>query len=80
VLTHDTIGLSGVSALWMFGKPLIDVRWVFVSGSDMCPFHFEISGFSDSFRVNGSLGVAGTVRNQSVLRFLRGMCQRPGLR
>jgi len=21
VLTHDTIGLSGVSALWIFGKP-----------------------------------------------------------
>ena len=46
----------------------------------MCPFHFEISSFSDSFRVNGSLGIAGTVWNQSVLRVLRGMCHRPGLR
>ena len=29
VLTHDTIGLSGMSALWILGKPL------FVLGSDV---------------------------------------------
>ena len=36
VLAHVTIGLSGVLALWILGKPQpADPRWLFVSRSDL---------------------------------------------